>query len=62
MHPPENRFLTDLQVADRYAVSRPTVWRWVREGHLPPPESIGPNTRRWRIATLDEWDARRAAA
>jgi predicted DNA-binding transcriptional regulator AlpA len=51
-------YLTDLQVAERYVVSRPTVWRWVRIGQLPPPVSIGPNTRRWRIATLDDWDAK----
>jgi len=60
MPTPEQKFITDLQVAERYAISRPSVWRWVRLGHLPPPESIGPNTRRWRIDTLDKWDARRA--
>jgi predicted DNA-binding transcriptional regulator AlpA len=52
-------YLTDLQVAERYVVSRPTVWRWVRIGRLPPPVSIGPNTRRWLIAALDAWDAER---
>ena len=60
MPTPQQAFLTDLQVAERYAVSRPTVWRWVRIGHLPTPESIGPNTRRWRIKTLEQWDAQRA--
>ena len=60
MPTPEQHFLTDLQVAERYAVSRPTVWRWVRIGHMPAPEAIGPNTRRWRVETLEQWDAQRA--
>jgi len=52
-------FITDKQVAERYAISRPSVWRWVREQHMPPPEAIGPNTKRWRVKTLDDWDSQR---
>ena len=52
-------YITDRGVGARYKVSRPTVWRWVRIGHLPPPEAIGPNTKRWRVATLDAWDDQR---
>lgn len=52
-------YLTDKQVAKRYVISRPSVWRWVREQHMPPPEAIGPNTKRWRVATLDDWDQQR---
>ena len=54
-------YLTDREVAARYGVSRPTVWRWLRVGHLPPPETIGPNTKRWRLATLEGWDEQREA-
>ena len=54
------RFLNDQEVGWRYGVSRPTVWRWVRDGHLPGPETLGPNSKRWRVATLDAWDAERA--
>jgi hypothetical protein len=27
--------------------------------HLPPPETIGPNTKRWKLATLEGWDEQR---
>ena len=54
-----NTYLTDRQVAERYEISRPTVWRWVSIGHMPPPEAIGPNTKRWRVATLADWDEQR---
>jgi len=53
------RFLNDTEVGWRYGISRPSVWRWLRMGHLPQPETIGPNTTRWRVATLDEWDEQR---
>ena len=52
-------YLTDREVAARYGVSRPTIWRWLRMGHIPPPEAIGPNTKRWKLATLEGWDEQR---
>jgi len=55
----EKLYFTDREVAARYEVSRPTVWRWLRMGHLPPPETIGPNTKRWKLATLESWDEQR---
>ena len=54
-------YFTDREVAARYGVSRPTIWRWLRAGHLPRPETIGPNTKRWKLAALDEWDEQREA-
>lgn len=57
----EKLYFTDREVAARYGVSRPTVWRWLRMRHLPPPESIGPNTKRWKLATLEGWDEQREA-
>ena len=54
------KFIRDISVGERYDISRPTVWRWVRDGLLPPPESLGPNTKRWSVVTLDTWDASRA--
>jgi predicted DNA-binding transcriptional regulator AlpA len=53
------RFLNDTEVGWRYGISRPSVWRWVKTGYLPDPEALGPNTKRWRVATLDEWDQQR---
>lgn len=59
MNTQEKIYFTDREVATRYGVSRPTVWRWLREGNLPPPDTIGPNTKRWKLATLEGWDEQR---
>lgn len=40
-------FFSDKALAERYQVSRQTVWRWVREGHLPKPVKIGTGSTRW---------------
>ena len=40
-------YLTDQDLATRYAISRVTVWRWVSTGRLPAPVKIGPNCSRW---------------
>ena len=50
----ENLFLTDKQVADRYAVSTDSIWRWKRQGKFPAPVRVGPNCTRWRMADLHE--------
>ena len=54
-------FLTDKQVAARYSVSRPTVWRWVAEGRFPQPFKLGQATTRWRLADLLDWEQREVA-
>ncbi|WP_407650546.1 helix-turn-helix transcriptional regulator [Halomonas piscis] len=51
-------FLTARQVADRLAISIPTVWRWSRErSDFPKPHRIGPASSRWRVAELETWEA-----
>jgi len=54
-------WLSDLQLAQRYGVSRVTIWRWAKEGRIPSPRKIGPNTTRWSRAELDALDARMMA-
>jgi|GEM_PF-491330 len=45
------------QVAQRYGVSRPKVWRWVKSNPgFPLPVHIGPGTTRWYLADLEIWD------
>ena len=51
-------WLTDNDVANRYAVARVTVWRWAHAGNIPRPRKIGPNSSRWSAAELDAHDAR----
>lgn len=49
-------YLTDKQVAERYAVSRPTVWRWTAEGRLPKPIRLSPCCTRWRLDALEAFE------
>lgn len=44
----------DIQLAQRFAVSRATIWRWHKQGILPPATKIGPNITRWRLSEVIE--------
>lgn len=50
-------YLSDQQVAKRYGVSRPTVWRWASEGRLPHPIRLSPGCTRWQLPMLEEFEA-----
>ena len=45
---------SDIQISQRYGVSRCTVWRWAKERRLPPPVKIGPSITRWRLTEVIE--------
>ena len=54
-----------LRVADLCALlrlSRTQIYRKIAAGSLPPPFHLGPNTPRWRRATIDRWLAERERA
>lgn len=53
----EQQYLNARQVARRYSVSTPTVWRWLSEGLLPEPHRFTPSCSRWSLATLREFEA-----
>ncbi|KCZ97986.1 helix-turn-helix transcriptional regulator [Hyphomonas oceanitis] len=55
-------FLTDVQLAERLAVSRQSIWRWVKLGHLPKPTSLGERAKRWPVQAIEDWEAERAKA
>lgn len=42
-------FLTDLDVAHRFRVTRQTIWRWAGSGHFPAPLKLSAGTSRWRL-------------
>ena len=49
-------WLRDIEVADRVGVSRNRVWAWARMGHLPSPTKLGPNTSRWHVDVIKQWE------
>jgi prophage regulatory protein len=48
----ESPYLTVDQVAQRYGVSKDSIWRWKRDGDFPAPLRVGPNCTRWRLCDL----------
>jgi prophage regulatory protein len=52
------RYLSDTDLAQRFAVSRVTVWRWTSEGLLPKPVRIGKGCTRWPASEIAEAEAR----
>ncbi len=52
-----NRFLSDKQVAERYSISRPSVWRWVKSvDGFPAPIQLGVGTTRWALEDLEAYE------
>lgn len=47
----ENRLLCVEECSNLLGISRATVWRWVRDGRLPQPISMG-RLRRWRKSDI----------
>jgi predicted DNA-binding transcriptional regulator AlpA len=47
---------SDIQLSQRYAVSRATIWRWAQDDDhpLPKPVKLGKNCTRWRLAQVVE--------
>lgn len=47
------RYLSDVDVAVRYGISRATVWRWCKSiADFPRPIQISPGTTRWALSQL----------
>jgi prophage regulatory protein len=42
-------------VTTRLRISRPTLWRWCREGSFPLPIRLGKNTIAWRERDIIDW-------
>jgi predicted DNA-binding transcriptional regulator AlpA len=53
--PTARKWVTDIFLAERYSVSRATIWRWAKIGKLPPPQKIGENSTRWELGEADAY-------
>jgi prophage regulatory protein len=49
-------YLSDRQTAERFGVSRCTVWRWLREGGFPRPIKLSAGCTRWRLSDVERWE------
>lgn len=56
-------FLTVQQVADRYSVTKATIWRWVRtDPTFPRPVKFSEQSTRFELSALEAWESTRRAA
>lgn len=50
-------YLTDIEVADHFRVSRSTIWRWTKTSpNFPQPVIIGSGTTRWRVVDIEAFE------
>jgi prophage regulatory protein len=54
---PCSKYLTDLDLAARWTVSRDTAWRWTKLGKIPNPIKLGDNCTRWLRSEIEAWEA-----
>ncbi|GLS33748.1 transcriptional regulator, AlpA family [Mesorhizobium albiziae] len=53
-----SRYLTDVQVGERFGVCRTTVWRWTRvDPSFPKPVKVSTGATRWRLADIEAFEA-----
>lgn len=60
-----NHYLQDTEVADRFGVSRATIWRWTKnDPSFPKPVHLSPGCSRWPVDGqdgLEAWERSKAA-
>ncbi len=56
----QSRVLRPNELAAKLGVSRTTLWRWERQGLLPPRVNVGPNTRGWLAEAIDRFWSQRS--
>ena len=57
----DSPFQTRQQVVKLFQFSRPTLYRWMKEGNFPQNVKLGPNMVRWRTSDLEAWIAEKEA-
>ncbi|MCK0151079.1 AlpA family phage regulatory protein [Marivita sp. S6314] len=56
-------YLTDNDLARRYGIARPTVWRWHREHpEFPRVVRLTPGCARWKLSEIEAWEAAKSEA
>lgn len=50
-------YLSDKQLAERFGISRTTVWRWSKSSSsFPKPVNLGPGVTRWRVSAIEKYE------
>ncbi|MGJ7456964.1 helix-turn-helix transcriptional regulator [Halomonas sp. RA08-2] len=56
------KYYSDKQLAERFGVTRSTIWRWVKIGLLPAPVRLTKGCTRWRSPDIEAWEESREVA
>ena len=55
--------LSDKELAERYGITRQTVWRWHRtDPSFPRAINLSPGCTRWRLDQIEAWESARQRA
>jgi len=57
---PSSTHASDLQLAEKFSVSRATIWRWVANGKFPKPVKLSEGCTRWRLSDVEAFETERA--
>jgi prophage regulatory protein len=56
-------YLSDNDLANRYNIARPTVWRWHREqANFPRAIRLTAGCTRWKLSEIEAWEAAKEEA
>lgn len=55
-------FLSDKELAERFGITRQSIWRWVSTTDFPAPVKLSPGCSRWRLADVENWEKSKASA
>jgi prophage regulatory protein len=53
----DSPYQTRQQIEKLFQISRPTIYRWIKEGKFPRPVHLGANMVRWKTSHLETWMA-----
>lgn len=54
-------YVSDIQVANRFGVSRASIWRWAKIGDFPKPVKLSPGCSRWKVEDVQKWAESRSS-
>tara|TARA_B110000037_G_C16908608_1_gene419306 strand:+ start:479 stop:667 length:189 start_codon:yes stop_codon:yes gene_type:complete len=57
----DSPYQTRQQVEKLIKVSRPTLYRWMKNGDFPKPVHMGANMVRWKASDIENWLAEKEA-
>lgn len=51
----QSRVLRVKEVTRQTGICKATLYRWIHDGHFPPPIRLGPRAVGWREHVVEEW-------